>query len=308
MMKALIIGLSGNFGSQMAKSLKDRDWTISALMRTPTKAPEWVTSDEIISGDANNKEEVLKASRHCDVIIFAASPAYHRWEQEFMGLLEPAIQVAEQLGIRILLPANVYNYQPKQKMIDEQTAQVPITNKGELRASLEQRLFDATKKGAKVTIIRAGDFLGENTHQSWLNFILKKEGTGYRLSLPHNQQHIHQWAYLPDVCDNTALLLEQAKDDFETWHDPGLKLQSQDWLDAFSANKLTVQLDRFPWWLYKVLAYFNPILKEVVKMSYLWRDNVLLNGDAMQQKLGKQMVSTPFTRIIDNILIKKHLS
>jgi len=306
MKKALIIGVSGNFGSQMAKSLKNRGWAISALMRNPAKAPAWITSDEIISSDASNKEDVIKASQNCDVIIFAANPAYHRWQQELMGLLEPAVQAAEQLEIRILLPGNVYNYHPKQKMIDEQTAQAPITDKGELRVRVEQRLFDATKKGAKVTIIRAGDFLGENTHQSWLNFMLKKKGTGYRLSLPHNQQHIHQWAYLPDVCDNAALLLEQAKDDFETWHDPGLKLQRQDWLDAFSANKLTVRLGRFPWWLYKMLAYVNPTLKEVVKMNYLWRENVLLNGEAMQQKLGKQMVSTPFTRVIDNILFKKH--
>ena len=48
------------------------------------------------------------------------------------------------------------------------------------------------------------------------------------------------------------------------------------------------------------------MLKEVVKMNYLWRDNVLLNGDALQQKLGEQMVSTPFTSVIENILIKKN--
>ena len=307
MKKALIIGLSGNFGSQMAKSLKNRGWEISALMRNPDKAPAWIESDEIIIGDATNKQQVLKASQHCDVIIFAASPAYHRWQQDLMGLLEPAVQAAEQLGIRILLPGNVYNYQPNLIMIDEQTTQAPITDKGELRVRVEQRLLDATKKGAKVTIIRAGDFLGENTHLSWLNFMLKKKGTGYRISFPHNQQHIHQWAYLPDLCANAVLLLEQAGDDFETWHDPGLKLQSQDWLDAFSTNKLTMQLGRFPWWLYKMLAYVNPTLKEIIKMNYLWRDNVLLNGDAMQQKLGEQLVSTPFTSVIENILINnKH--
>jgi len=306
MKKALIIGLSGNFGLQMAKSLKHRGWAVTALMRNPEKAPKWINTKEIILGDAANKDDVLKASQGCDVIIFAATPAYHRWHQDLMGLLEPAVQAAEQLGLRLLIPGNVYNYHPSREMIDEHTEQLPITDKGELRVTVEQRLKSATEKGAKITIIRCGDFLGENTHFSWLSNILKQKGTSYRLSLPHNKQHVHQWAYLPDVCDNATLLLEQAQDDFETWHDPGLKLQSLDWQDAFSANKLSMHIARFPWWLYKILALFNPTVKEVVKMSYLWRDEVLLNGDAMQNKLGDKMVITPFSTVIKNILVKTH--
>lgn len=305
MKRALIIGLSGNFGLQITKSLKEHNWAISALMRNPAKAPSWITAEEIVKGSALNKQALLTASQGCDVIIFAATPAYHRWQQELMELLEPAVQVAEQRGLRLLLPGNVYNYHPSQETINEQTTQKPITDKGQLRVAVEQRLKLAVENGAKITIIRCGDFLGENTHLSWLNFILKKKRKVYRLSLPHNEQHIHQWSYLPDVCDNTVLLLEQAQDDFETWHDPGLKLRRQDWQDAFAANKLALQITRFPWWLYKIVARFNPMVKEIIKMNYLWRDNVLLNGDAMQKKLGKKMVITPFATVIKNILSKR---
>ncbi|MFT6984941.1 MAG: hypothetical protein ACJAT7_000744 [Psychromonas sp.] len=47
------------------------------------------------------------------------------------------------------------------------------------------------------------------------------------------------------------------------------------------------------------------MVKEIIKMDYLWRDNVLLNGDAMQKKLGEKMVMTPFATVIKNILSKR---
>lgn len=97
MKKALVIGITGNFGYQMALSLQNRGWGIKALMRDPAKAPSWLSAQQIVSGSAYNKEDIEAAAKDCDLILYAANPAYHRWHQEALQMLEPSVQHAEKM-------------------------------------------------------------------------------------------------------------------------------------------------------------------------------------------------------------------
>ena len=236
MKTALIIGITGNFGRQMALSLIQQGWKVQALMRDTTKAPDYLDQSTIFQGNANNKNDVLKAAQQADVLVYAVNPAYHRWHLEALQLLEPCLQAAEFLGLRVLFPGNVYNYQPQQMLIDEDNEQTSTTEKGVIRQKMEQRLFKASQQGAKVMIIRAGDFIGPDMRLSWTEHMLKQKKSHWQVSMPHNNSHTHFWSYLPDICANATLLLEQAELDFEVWHDCGLALKTSDWQQAFNAN------------------------------------------------------------------------
>ncbi|MBT5332035.1 MAG: NAD(P)H-binding protein [Porticoccaceae bacterium] len=301
MKKALVIGITGNFGYQMALSLQNRGWGIKALMRDPAKAPSWLSAQQIVSGSAYNKEDIEAAAKDCDLILYAANPAYHRWHQEALQMLEPSVQHAEKNGLRILLPGNVYNYSPSNELIDEFQQQHPPTDKGEIRRKMELRLKQASKNGAAVTIVRAGDFIGPNMHMGWLDSILKQKRDGYLLSIPHDEDHVHFWSYLPDLCENTVSILENSVDVFETYHDPGLKLSRADWESAFSANGLKLRIRPLPWPLFKVIGIFSPIVKEILKMRYLWREPVLLNGEKMRSLLAEELKSTEFSLVISEL-------
>jgi nucleoside-diphosphate-sugar epimerase len=302
MKKALIIGITGNFGYQMALALQKKGWSINALLRDPTKAPGWLPGQQVFCGSADCKQDIETAANGCDVIVYAANPAYHRWHLEALQMLEPVAQVAEENGQRILLPGNVYNYAPANELIDELQTQTPPTDKGEIRQKMEQRLKKASENGATVTIVRAGDFLGPNMHMGWLDSILKNKRGRYVLSIPHDEKHIHFWSYLPDLCENAVSIIEKSSGSFETYHDPGLRLAKSDWASAFAANGLNLSIRSLPWPLFKLIGIFNPVVREIIKMRYLWQQPVLLDGGKMQSLLGHEIRSTNFDQVIAELI------
>jgi nucleoside-diphosphate-sugar epimerase len=302
---ALIIGITGNFGGQMAQTLFQNGWQIRALMRDKSKAPSWLPSSQIHVGSALDENAVLQAAQGVNLVVYAANPAYHRWHEEAMLTLEPTVHVAEKLGLRILFPGNVYGYSPESKAKTESDVMEPPTDKGEIRLRMETRLKLASQNGAMITIIRAGDFLGPNMHLGWLDYMLKEKKGCYSLAMPHNKQHVHYWTYLPDLCANTVKLIESPESDFDVWHDPGLALTKNDWNNAFADNCLTLKTKNFPWWFFKVVSPFSPMLREVLKMQYLWQSNVIMDGTKLKKKLGSNRHQTSLTKIVAALLRKQ---
>lgn len=301
MKTALVVGINGNFGFEMAQALKTQGWNIRALIRDAKKAPAWLSSNQIVIGDAMDIAAVGAIAAHCDLIVYAANPPYHRWHELAMKMLEPTATVAERFGLRVLFPGNVYNFAPQSELINEQTVMQPPTDKGKIRQQMENRLKLASTRGAKVTIVRAGDFIGPNTHFSWLDIILKQHRKAMTLAIPHNDAHVHFWSYLPDLCANTAKLMEQTQDDFEIYHDAGLRLSSQDWQRAFAINNTQLKVKKLPWWLFKLASPFSPLLKEVLKMRYLWQKPVMLDGRRIETVLGPEMQRTSLPEILQGL-------
>jgi len=302
MKTALIVGITGNFGSYMARALHQRGWSIKVLMRNADKAPDWLEPANIIVGNAINKADVSRAAQGTSLLVYAANPQYHRWNEEAMQMLEPSVAVAEKMGLRVLFPGNVYSFSPTDGLIHEGAEQIPRTDKGVIRQKMERRLKTASLNGAKVTIVRAGDFLAPEMQLSWLDFMLKQKRQHMQVSMPHNQTHVHYWTYLPDLCANTALLLEQTEDSFEVWHDPGLALETADWQKAFRDHGVNTKFGQLPWAVFKVIGLFNPMLKEVLKMRYLWREPVVLDGTKMRNALQDQLQSTSLKGIVGAVL------
>lgn len=305
MKTALIIGVTGNFGNEMALALKAQNWNVKALMRDVSKAPEWMEPKNAIQGSARDDVAVKRACEGVDLIVYAANPQYHRWHEEALQMLEPVARIAEINKLSLLFPGNVYNFAPEAGRIKEVSSMAPPTDKGEVRVAMEQRLKEASKLGAKVTIVRAGDFLGPRTHMSWVDFIAKQKNGQMTFSMPHTAEHTHYWTFLPDLCANAALLVEQERSDFEVFHDPGLALQTSDWQQAFKDNAQILKVKGFPWWFFKVVSPFNPMLREVLKMQYLWRDNVVLDGTKMKEVLGSRLEQTSLAEVVEQLFLSQ---
>ncbi len=127
---------------------------------------------DIIEGDFKDRSILYNASKGVDLIVYAVNPPYHQWHEHALAMLEPVVQLAEDKKLHILFPGNVYNFRPDTTAITESAHAQPSTIKGQIRVAMELRLFEASKSGARVTIIRGGDFIGRNSQ--WLNMILKK--------------------------------------------------------------------------------------------------------------------------------------
>jgi nucleoside-diphosphate-sugar epimerase len=223
---ALILGVTGGIGGEVATALSRRGWQINALHRNPSKTIHPSRAITWIQGDAMNQADVIKAARGASLIVHAVNPpGYRNWAQLVLPMLESSIQAARASGARILLPGTIYNYGPDAfPLLRENSPQNPLTRKGRIRAEMEHRLRLAAASGVRSLVVRAGDFFGPNAGNNWFSQGLIKPGKPVTsISYPGRRGLGHAWAYLPDLAETMAQLVERESTlgTFETFHFAG---------------------------------------------------------------------------------------
>jgi nucleoside-diphosphate-sugar epimerase len=170
MNRALVIGATGGIGSEVARVLLARGREVRALHRKPARAAASNPELTWIQGDAMNRASVARAAEGMPVIVHGVNPpGYRNWAGLVLPMLDNTIAAAASNGARVLLPGTVYNYGPDAgKAVDEQAPQNPVTRKGRIRVEMERRLQEASERGAAALIVRAGDFYGPRSGNSWL--------------------------------------------------------------------------------------------------------------------------------------------
>lgn len=305
---ALVIGANGGIGSEACVALLRHGWKLRALVRT---APMDASKDDIewIAGDAMHADDVLRAANGVDVIVHAVNPpGYRGWDTLVLPMLDNTIAAARAAGARIVLPGTIYNYGPDAfPRLTEDAPQHPHTRKGEIRAEMERRLQAATDHGVRVLILRCGDFFGPRPGNNWLAQGLIRAGAAVkRVSYPGDYAIGHSWAYLPDVGDVLARLLDREADlgAFESFHFGGYWLDGHAMLDAIrrTAGDPRIKAGRFPWWLARVASPFNETMRELCKMRYLWREPVRLDDAKLKTFLGGNLY-TPLDQALARALI-----
>ncbi|NQZ08265.1 MAG: NAD(P)H-binding protein [Algicola sp.] len=295
---ALIIGCNGTFGSSTGQELLKQGWRVKALVRNKNKQPDWLNAEDVVIGNCEQLQDVTLAATDVDLIVYAANPLYHQWHKKAMKMLEPTVQVAEKRKLHILFPGNVYGYNPlTTPMIDENSPTDAVTDKGQIRNKMEQRLKRASVNGATVTLIRAGDFIAKGADSSWINHMLSKRKNGWTLANPSPEGHKHNYAYLPDLAANAVALIDIDKSGYNEWNEPGVVASHQDWLSALTLLGLNIKSTTLPWWAFKLLGLVLPPVREAVKMRYLWQQPLLLDGKKMRAALGEKYSSTPLVDI-----------
>ncbi|WP_297692251.1 NAD-dependent epimerase/dehydratase family protein [Phenylobacterium sp.] len=305
---ALVIGATGAFGGETAQALLRCGWRVRALHRDPDRAR--AASDlalDWVKGDAMAGDDVRRAAEGARVIVHAANPpGYRNWKGLALPMLESAIAAARAEGARILLPGNVYNYGPDAfPRLSEASPQHPLTRKGAIRVAMEQRLAQAAQEGAKVLILRAGDFFGARGAASWMGSVMFQAGKPVRsLSYPGPLGVRHAWAYLPDLAETAArlLMMEAELAAHASFHFAGHALTGRELRAGFEAavgHRLPIR--PFPWFALPAVAPFNETLRELLEMRYLWRDEVVLDNARLVATLGAEP-HTPIEIALDETL------
>jgi len=294
---ALVLGASGGIGGEVARELHDRGWTVRALRRGGAPG----SSDGLawMHGDAMNAADVAGAAQGCDVIVHAVNPpGYRRWAELVLPMVDNTIAAAQRSGATIVLPGTLYNFGPDAfPRVHEDAPQHPCTRKGAIRVELERRLQAASSRGCRVLIVRAGDFFGPRPGNSWFSQGLVQPGKRVTaIKLPGIPGVGHQWAYLPDVARTMAeLLLRRAQlPAFARFHmgghwDPdGTQLARA--IQRVVARRTGAQAATkpFPWWAVQLAAPFNPTLRELREMRYLWQREVRLANARLVETLGRE--------------------
>ncbi|HYZ64438.1 MAG TPA: NAD-dependent epimerase/dehydratase family protein [Acetobacteraceae bacterium] len=296
---ALVLGATGGIGGEAAAALLRRGWTVRALHRDPAAAARgtpWLDGVVWMRGDAIRPAEVVEAARGAALIVHAVNPpGYRRWGELVLPMLESSIAAARASGARILLPGTVYNYGPDTfPVLTEGSPQNPRTRKGTIRAEMERRLrMAAETAGVRTLIVRAGDFFGPRAGNSWFSQGLVRPGRPLRsITYPGRAGVGHAWAYLPDVAEAMACLVEEAAlGAFESFHFAGH--WDADGTTMVSAIRRAVgdpglRVRRFPWEMVAAASPFVPLFRELWELRHLWREPLRLDNARLANALGAE--------------------
>lgn len=298
---ALVIGATGGIGGEAVAALVRHGWTVRALTRRAQPAQnargagiEWIPGDAMVAAD------VARAARGAALIVHAANPpGYRDWDKLVLPMLDNTIAAARAEGARVLLPGTVYNFGLEVfPRIDETAPQNPATRKGKIRAEMERRLKAASEKGVPVLIVRAGDFFGPHAGNNWFGQAVVRPGGPLKsVTEPSARGLAHAWAYLPDLAETMARILDRADrlGPFEVFHFGGHHLA---WGQmAASVRRVTGQPELpvmgFPWWLIVALSPFVRLFGEMAEMRHLWREPMVLDDAKLRAFLGGDLPATP---------------
>lgn len=304
MKTALILGITGGFGGSVAAELAANGWNIRAIMRDPSKLPNCSYKTDAIVGDAGNIEDVRQVAAGADLIVYGVNAPYPKWENTVVPMLDVTATVAEQGKLTVLFPGNIYTLDPKDGSrfkngldgeFDEGAPINPPTRKGELRAEMEERLKTAASRGARIIIIRTGDYIGLGARGSWMPHLIKTNKSGYTLQAASDPELVHTWSYLPDVARVAVKLVANVDDyeNFNVFHFKGYRVNFFDIAEAIkSATGRPVKIKSFPWAILKLLQVFSPMMRSLVEMQYLWKSEINLSDKKLQSYLGQPLTYT----------------
>jgi len=290
---ALILGATGGAGGEIAAALLRRGWLVRGLVRDVTR-PRLSAEIAWHAGDAMNADDVMLAARGVDVIVHAVNPpGYRDWHKLVLPMLDNTIAAARAAGARIVLPGTVYNFGPDAlPLLREDSPQQPLTRKGAIRVELERRLQQASADGVRSLILRCGDFFGPHAGNNWFAAMVKPGRPARSISYPGERELRHVWAYLPDVGETVARLLERENElaVFERFHFGGHWVDASAMLNAVrhAVGDPELPLHAFPWWLATLATPFVTLFRELREMRYLWRKPLQLDNRKLVAFLGSE--------------------
>lgn len=305
---ALILGVTGGIGGTLARRLLASGWKVRALTRTATAALP--AGCERVVGDSMTPASVIAAAAGAEVIVHAVNPpGYRNWGTLVLPMLDNTLAAARTNGARIVLPGTVYNFGADAfPLIAEDAPQRPHTVKGAIRVEMERRLAAAAEAGdARVLIVRAGDFFGPGAANNWFGQGLVTSGSRPRvIRHPGTRGVGHQWAFLPDVADTMARLLDRpALPAFARFHMEGhWDADGRRMVEAIARvlGDPAVPIRPLPWWQLRLAALVATTPRELMEMRYLWQRPVRMTHDRLVAELGEEP-HTPLNEAVRRTLV-----
>jgi nucleoside-diphosphate-sugar epimerase len=308
---ALVIGITGSLGREVAAALMGRGWEVRALHRNPDAALKSLSLPKTVQwvkGDAMQLNDVIDAARGTSLIVHAANPPnYRNWRGLALPMLDNSIAAAKFSNARILMPATVYNFGPDAHLLRENSTQIPNTRKGQVRAEMELRLQKASLYGVRSIVVRAGDFFGPGAGNSWLARGMLFPGSRPRIVFNPGTPGVgHSWAYLPDLAETVVRLIESERpmNDYEVFHFRGHWFEQGERLPELVCRSRGMdprRIKSFPWWAIALAAPFVETCREMLEMRYLWQVPMQMDNAKLRAHIGPEP-HTPIEAALDATL------
>ncbi|WP_449394260.1 NAD-dependent epimerase/dehydratase family protein [Devosia riboflavina] len=297
--KVTVLGSNGHIGNAAMIAFRDAGWSVTGLGRTNRKP---VGGTTFVAGDADDVAVVRAAIADADVVVHALHLPYHQWGN---GRSEKQLQVVIDAlgnsGKTLLFPGTIYNYRAGDRTISPATRQSAEAPRGEIRIRLETLLREASAAGKFQTIIlRGGDFFGPGNRGEWFEVAMMMDIAKGKLYNMGALNLRHSWAYLPDLARAFTVLAEKRATlgEFENFHFSGHWVSHGQMMGAIqTALPEKVAVSPLQWWMIRAVGLFNPIMRDIYRMRYLWLNEMELVDPRLDGILGADF-GTPFEEAV----------
>ena len=293
----VILGAAGRVGDAGARAFRDAGWHVKGVARN-ARAAELAPGVEAVRADAFDLKSLTEACRGAEIILNALNPQYTEWAEKVLPMAGNVIAATEAVGATHMLPGNVYNFGYDITVgTREDAPQVASTEKAGIRIAMEEMFRErAEQRGVRTIVLRAGDFYGGTKPQSWLDLIILAKLRKNIFTWGGPADIPHAFAYLPDLGKAFVALAEKSGEfaPFERFHFAGHTmsgLQMKAAAEAASGRRL--KLKRVPWTLLRAAGLFSPMMREIVRMNYLWRTPHSLDGSKLERTVGRLSATEP---------------
>ena len=297
-----ILGINGRIGQDAARAFVAAGYDVTGFGRANRAN---IPGIRFIAGDAENPADIARACAGSDVVLDAVNLPYDKWDKgRYEKSLAARLAALKGSGKTLLYPGNIYNYAEKTHVLTPDTPEHPARDKGEIRVRLEQMMKAASQTGLQVIILRAPDFFGPGATGTMFDLVMLKNLARGELLYPGDPALGHSWAYLPDLGRAFVRLADQRDTlaQFDRLHFAGhFRTGTELATTAQRALGGTLKLKQVNWLPYRLIGLVVPIVREIIKMNYLWENPHRLADPRLDALLGPDFL-TPFDEALTKTL------
>ncbi len=268
----IILGANGTIATELLPILQSAGETIRLVSRNPKPVP----GAETFSADMLNREQVFQAVKGADIVYLLVGLPYEIkvWRSSWPVIMRNTIDACKAAGAKLVFFDNVYMYGQVEGNMTETKPFNPCSEKGKVRAEIDEMLLQEMKEGSlKAIIAKAADFYGPRcTDKSAVGIMIMdrlKKGKTAQWFIDAHQPH--SMTYTPDAAKALYILATTDTAYGQTWHLPSAlpALNGSEFI-AIAAKymKGSSKVQLLPAWLLTVVGWFNPFMKELGEMTY----------------------------------------
>jgi len=288
-----LIGAAGAIGKSVADALHAEGKPYRVVGRDRVKLQATFGEDslaEIVTWNPEDPASVRSVVRGMETLVYLVGVPYDQFRLHPV-LMQKTLDGAIAEGVqRVVLIGTVYPYGiPVSSPVTESHPREPQTFKGKMRKEQEDILLKAHHDGKiQGTVLRLPDFFGPDIERSLLHSLFQAAASGGTANLIGPIDTPHEYFYAPDA-GPVVLALASKPEAYGKWWNlggPGVTTQRDLADQVFSLAGRKPKLRVVGKTTLKIMGLFSPIMRELVEMSYLQTNPVLMDDSALHSLLG----------------------
>ncbi len=285
-----IFGAAGAIGHALAAALDRRGARYRTVGRNRERLQRAFPKSDAVSADLANPESAEWAAGSIDTIFYTVGVDYSHFELHPV-LMRNTVQAAVRAGVeRLVVVSSVYSYgAPQTATVAETHPREPHTRKGRFRKEQEDIAIEAHRAGKlRSLVVHLPDFYGPHADLSMANPIFDAALKGKTANWLGSTKLPHEFVYVPDAGPVLVELAAREDSYGERWNLGGAgTITGEQFI-----TRVYEQAGRKPKWLaasrfmLRMVGLFNPVMRELLEMSYLAETPVILDDTKLARHLG----------------------